>query len=319
MPVILRLQALVWMVLAVIVFAAPASAACTVGSGAATFEPGSSYAVRGGTVPAVSASAGLVCNGPIISLVSTNRARARVTSANGFRLLRNEDSIAYTASADPNGTLVFSQGGTIDYFDPSVLSVLGIMNGEDFRPQIYARIVGGANVAAGTYTDTLTVQWDWNVCRGVGLGGACILSDSGSGVAVITVTIEVSRNCRIDAPPLSFGAASLASQFAEVTQTILADCTKGTSFAVSLTSGSNNSARPWRAMKNAQGQILRYNLYRSDGSTIWDETNPLAAAIPGSGSLSPALPFVYRARIDPDQPTPPAGSYSDIVSVLINF
>lgn len=300
--------------------AAPASAACAVSASAAIFEASSSYAVRSGTIAPVNASAGFACNGSLITLLYTNQAKARMTSANGFRLANGAgDTIAYAVSADPAGSYNFTQGGTIDYFDPTLLSLLTILNGGTFNPRIYARISGGANIAAGTYTDTLTVQWNWNVCHGVGVGGVCVVGESGTGTAIIPVTMVVGRDCRIDAPPLSFGTASLVSQFVDVTQTIRADCTKGSAYSVSLTSGGNGTARPWRAMRNAQGQTLRYNLYRSDGTTIWDETNPQPAGSAGTGNTTPTTPFTYRARIDPSQPTPPAGAYSDVVSVLISF
>lgn len=315
MSLILRLAALI----VAMVAAAPANAACTIGSGNAAFGTGSSYAVRQNGIAATSTGAGLRCNGSVITLLGGNSARATMTSANGFQLKQGSDSIAYTVSADPNGAYPFTQGSTIDYFSPQLLSLLTILNGSSFAPQIHARLAGGANVAAGTYTDTLTIQWAYMICYGVNLSGVCILGESGTGTSTIQVAITVTKDCRIDAPTLSFGTAALVSQFAEVTQTLRADCTKDTAFTVSLSSGGNGSARPWRAMRDAKGNSLRYNLYRADGSTIWDESNPLASATPGTGALTPAIPFTYRARIDASQATPAAGAYTDIVNILVSF
>lgn len=315
MSLILRLAAL----LIAAVVAAPADAACVISSGNAAFGTGSSYAVRQKGIPATTASAGLRCNGSVITLLGGNSARATMTSANGFQLRHGSDSIAYSVSADPNGAYPFTQGSTIDYFNPQLLSLLTILNGSSFAPQIHARLAEGANVAAGTYTDTLTIQWAYTVCYGVNLAGVCVIGESGTGTSTIQVAITVTRDCRIDAPALSFGTAALVSQFAEVTQTLRADCTKDTAFVVTLSAGGNGSARPWRAMRDAKGNALRYNLYRADGSTIWDESNPLASSTPGTGALMPAIPFTYRARIDPAQATPVAGSYSDTVSVVVSF
>jgi spore coat protein U-like protein len=316
MPVMLRALLL----LAGLFAAGPAAAACTVTSSSAAFATSSSYAVRQSGVAATSASAGFRCSGSLITVLASNSARATMTSANGFRLSNAAgDSIAYTVSADRNGAYPFVQGGSIDYFNPTLLSLLTILDGSSFTPQIHVRLNGAANIAAGTYTDTLTVQWRWTVCHGLGIGSICILSDRGTGTAIIPVSIVVTRDCRIDAPALSFGTAALASQFAEVTQTIRADCTKDTAYSVRLTAGGNGSARPWRGMRDGRGNILRYNLYRADGTTIWDESNPLASTVNGTGSLTPATPFVYRARIDADQATPPPGVYQDTVSVLISF
>lgn len=315
MSLILRLVALLFAMIA----ATPANAACTISSGNAAFGTGSSYAVRQNGIAATSASAGLRCNGSVITLLGGNSARATMTSANGFMLKRGGDSIAYTVSADPNGAYPFTQGSTIDYFNPQLLSLLTILNGSSFAPQIHARLAGGANVAAGTYTDTLTVQWAYTVCHVVNLLGVCVLGESGTGTSTIQVAITVTKDCRIDAPALSFGSAALVSQFGDVTQTLRADCTKDTTFTVSLSAGGNGSARPWRAMRDTKGNTLRYNLYRADGTTIWDESNPLVSTTPGTGALTPTIPFTYRARIDASQATPTAGTYTDIVSVVVSF
>ncbi len=297
----------------------PAHAACSVSAAEAIFAPSSSFAVQQGNVAPTSAGAGLRCNGSVITILGSNSSRATMTSANNFHLAKGAEKIRYTVSADPDQSFVFPQGGTIDYFNPQLLSRLTIRNGGTFAPQMHARLAGVANVPAGVYADTLTLQWNWTVCHGIGLGGICVLSESGTGTATIQVSIVVAADCRIAALALSFGSAAFVSQFAEVTQTIRADCTKDTAFSVSLTAGANGSARPWRAMRDGNGNILRYNLYRADGSTIWDESNPLASPIKGTGALTPSTPFTYRARIDAGQASPPAGAYSDVISVLVSF
>jgi spore coat protein U-like protein len=294
-----------------------AQAACTVGPTSIGFGSANSYAVQASTVAATSGLGGLSCTGTPIVLLSGNSARATVTSARGFRLGGpTGDLIPYRLSANASGTRNFTQGSTIDFYSADLI---GLLNGSNLQPVFHAAIQGSANVAAGTYTDTLTVQWTWNMCRLANLGGICVLPETGSGTAIVTVTVTVVSDCRISAPPVDFGSAALARQFISVTQAVLVDCTKGSSYSVTLTSGSNGTARPWRTMRSAGGNVLRYNLYRSDGSTIWDESNPLASPTPGTGATVPGQPFTYRARIDPDQVTPPAGSYSDTVSVVISF
>lgn len=316
MPLIRRLL----LALALLLAPVAAHAACQVSNGSATFAASSSYAVQANSVAQIVAPAGFSCNGSLITVVGSSYARATVTSANGFRLVGpTGDRIAYAASADANGAYPFTQGGTVDYFNPTLLSLLTILNGGTFSPKFYATIGGGANVAAGTYIDTLTVQWSWNVCHGVGAGNVCVLGETGSGTATIQVSITVGKDCRITAPAVSFGSASLVSQFSQITQSVLVDCSKGAGFNVGFTSGTAASARPWRTMTDGAGHVLQYNLYKSDGATIWDETNPQAATTPGAGATSPSQAFTYRARINPDQQTPVAGSYTDTVSVVVTF
>lgn len=320
MPVTLRPLLLVLAYLALFA-AGEARAACAVApSSGMTFAPSSSYDVRAGSVAAVGAGAGFSCNGSIITLLGGARAEATVTSSNGFRLRGpGGDLIPYRLSADPGGAHPFTQGSTINYFNPALLSLLGILDAGRFSPSLYAAPLGGANVAAGTYTDTLTVRWSWFVCHGVGVGGVCLLGESGTGAATISVTLSVSADCRISAPDVSFGAAALASQFAPVTQAVAVDCTKGSAYSVGFTGGQAGAARPWRAMTDGRGNTLQYNIYRGDGVTIWDDLAATAGGAVGTGAVDPGRLHAYVARIDPDQPTPPAGRYEDRISVVISF
>lgn len=317
MSVILRMLLAAVAILA----ASEARAACAITpSHGVAFAPASSYDVRAGSVPTVGTSAGFSCNGSVITVFGGNRAQATVTSANGMRLRGpGGDLVPYRLSADPGGVHAFAQGSTINYFDPALLSLLGILSAGQFGPQLYAAPAAGANIAAGTYTDTIIVQWSWFVCHGVGVGGVCVVAETGTGVTTVGVTLTVSADCRISAPDISFGSAALASRFAPVAQAVAVDCTKGSAYAIAFTAGQAGSARPWRFMSDGRGNRLRYNLFRGGGSTIWDD---LAGALPtgvGTGGASPSQLHNYVARIDPDQPTPPAGEYQDVISVVISF
>jgi spore coat protein U-like protein len=306
--------------------AGPAMAACTLaGAVAANFAGASSYTVRAGGVAPVAAPASLSCSGAIVSVFSGDEIRATTTSTNGFLLKANgiADTIPYRLSADQAGSVAFTQGGSINYMDPSLLTLLGILNSSNFVPPVYAGLTASPNVPAGTYTDTVTIAWRWRVCRGVGvsLGGLqiCVLQDSGSGTTTLTVTLVVSKDCRVSAPALSFGAAPLASQFVSVTQPVVVDCTKNASFNVAFTAGRSGASRPWRTMRDDANNPLQYNIYRPDGTTIWDESNALIGAGTGTGSATPTIFVPYVAKINPAQPTPPAGSYTDQVSVVVTF
>lgn len=296
-------------------------AACSVSSPAMTFASGSTYDVRSSSVAAINGPAGLACTGSVLSVLGTGFARATMTSANGFKLNGpGANSITYAVSADSNGTVGFTQGGTVNYLSLTVLTLANILSPNAFSPGLYARITSSPNLPAGTYSDTLTIQWSWKVCSGLDLAGIiCVGYETGTGTSTIPVTIVVSADCRISAPNIVFGSAALASQFTPVGQAVLVDCSMGSTYKVAFSSGGAGTARPWRAMRNGSGQSLQYNIYRSDGTTIWDESNPLTSTVAGTGATTPAQIHNYVAKVNPDQTTPPAGSYSDMVSVVISF
>lgn len=321
MSLIARLLTLAAALLGTLMLAGPAWAAnCTVtASSNANLGSQTSYTVIGGTVPTVTTTAGLDCPGALLNLLSADYARATATSSNAFSLRSAAgDQVAYRLSADPNGSFTFSQGGTVDYMNPQLLSLLGLGQSNLSTP-LYVKLTASPNLPAGTYTDTVTIAWRWSICRGIGALGACILSETGSGTTILSVTMIVTKDCRLTAPPVSFGSAPLVSKFTPVTQAVQIACTRGASYAVSFTAGVAGNARPWRTMSDGAGNVLRYNIYRADGTTVWDESNPLSIATPGTGATTPDQPQAYVARVYTSQATPPAGSYTDTISVLVTF
>lgn len=315
------MRMMLWLLAALAVLGAGhAEAACTVAPAVTGgFGSVTSYDVRSGVTQTVAVPTTLACNGSIITLLSGDYARMTATSANGFRLKSaSGDSIGYRLSADSAGTVAFTQGSTVNYFDPALLSLLTVLGSTSFVPSLYTAVTETPNVAAGTYTDTVTAAWSWRICHGIGVGGVCLFEEVGSATSTITVTLVVTQDCRIIAPPVAFGSAPLAGSFASVTQAVAVDCTKGSTYKVAFTSGASGTSRPWRAMSDGAGHSLQYNLYRADGTTIWDETTPLTAATPGTGTTTPTQLYPYVARINPQQ-APVAGSYSDVVSVVVTF
>lgn len=296
----------------------PAFAACTTSSGALTFSPVSSYDVRGGTVPQVTGSAGLSCTGSVLTLIGGNSARATITSLNQFRLVKGADEIAYQVSADASGNTPYTQGSTVNYMSSSLLALLG--GGSSFATPLFARLTASPNLAAGTYSDTLTVQWDYSVCNGLNvLGLICAGYDTGKVVVTLQVTLVVGNDCKITAPDLSFGSAALVTQFNPVTSAVQIDCTRDSVYKIGFTPGGAGTGAVWRQMTSGTGATLQYQIYHADGVTIWNEANVLASTSPGTGSLTPVRAYPYVARINPVQVTPTAGSYQDTVSVVVTF
>jgi spore coat protein U-like protein len=315
----LIVRAVAALLLAVVPGVAHAGCAASAGAGSITFAPSTSYDVQAGTIRPVAGLAGLACTGSTLSLLGGSTAKATIISARGFVLRgAGTDGIPYAVSADSAGTQTFTQGSTIDFMSSNILSLLGIGSASNFNAPLYARLTGIPNVAADTYTDQLTVTWDYSVCNGVQIGSLCVGYETGTLTLKIDVKLEVSRDCRIATRDIAFGSAPLASQFRPVTQSISVDCTKGATYKVAFTSGRSGTSRPWRTMTGSAGS-LQYNIYRPDGTTIWDETNPNVAAAPGTGATTPTQIQSFVAKVNPAQATPPAGTYTDQVVAVVTF
>jgi hypothetical protein len=184
----LVLAALLW-------FPKSASAACAVSpsitSALGTYSPA---AVDLRAVPALRSRAGLECPVAALTLISNNRIVAKFTSTNNFLLLREGGgSIPYTASAAANGSGPFTQGATVDYMQNNLLNLLGLLGGSSADLPFFIKPVATGAPPLGAYVDTITIDWDWNLCPGIGALGLCVgTRDRGTGRSIMTVTLTVS-------------------------------------------------------------------------------------------------------------------------------
>jgi len=128
-------------------------------------------------------------------LLSGNYIRATYQSKNGLTLNQvggSGTAIPYILSADPGGTVVAAQNGTIDYMQNNLLNLLGLLGGSSADLPFYVKPGASSAPAIGTYTDRITIKWNWYLCQGIGLLGACLLAeDKGSAETVVDVTLTV--------------------------------------------------------------------------------------------------------------------------------
>lgn len=306
-------------------------AACHLAASAPTASFGnvSSFAVAASAQQTSAApGAGVRCTGSLLGIIVANdRVDATLSSANGGDLVSSGgDRIGYDLFADAARQEQLQLGVAYNYYNSYLLGLLGILGGTAADMPMYVRTRPGTagNIAAGSYSDTLTIGWDWSVCSGVGLIGICLGRDTGSGTSVVTLILEVSPDCAINAPDLDFGSAPLVAGFSPTTRTIMIRCTKGESYDVGLSDGSH--ARGGQRRMQAGGNFLAYELYKGvSGIQRWGSQGSQrrgsseAETNPGSADGQNDQGFVLRGVIDQNQPTPPAGIYTDMVVVDVEF
>ncbi|AOJ02185.1 hypothetical protein WS70_10380 [Burkholderia mayonis] len=297
-----------------------AHASCSVVSAApASFGTVTSFVVASQPQSTSTTSSGLSCSGALLGLfVIGDKINATITSANGGKLVGSTgDSVPYSTFADQNYSIKLDFGVTYNWASGQLLNLLGIFGGPAQTLPLYFRTIQGSNVAAGTYTDTLTISWTWNYCSGIGILGICLGRDQGSGTAVVPVTITVTNDCVIAAPDVNFGAAPTVAGFAPVTGSVSLTCTKGMVYTVGLSSGANPHASGRRQMANGANR-LQYDIFGTGGGVVWGQSTNRA----GSGAAADgqaAQQFPYTARIYSDQQTPAVGTYTDSVVVDVRY
>lgn len=270
-------------------------------------------------------SAGAVCQGALLGLAVTSNQRIRATlnSTNQGRLvnIENNDAIPYRIFALASQNEQMFLGTAYNYFNPVLIDLLGLIGGQNINIPMEFRTLPTTNVAAGMYTDTLTINWNWRICD-IGLLGIC-LARTGTGTTTISLSIMVTPDCAIQAPDLDFGSAPLVAGFDTVSRTIDITCTKGSDYSVGLSDG-QHAAGNVRRMEGG-GQYLNYQLYKgTTGNSRWGNggserrASSTADTNPGTPSGS-SQGFTYRAEILPGQSTPPAGTYTDMIIVDVAF
>lgn len=307
-----------------------AQALCTtVSTAPAGFGTLSSILVRTTSQPASTTNAGLSCTGSLLSLLaSSDHFYATITSTTSGLVGPTGDVIGYTLYANNSTSYPITRGVQFDFARNSIIDLLGLLGSPTVAKTvpIYMGTITGSNVAAGIYTENLSIFWSWNYCAGIGALGACLGRDIGSGTQALTVNMTVSNDCVITAPNISFGSAPVVSAFATVTgQTINLACTKGSAYTVGLSDGQQPVSAGGRRRMISSGNYLAYDIFKSAGNTRWGSVGSArrsstdAEVNPGNGLGTGSQIFNYNARIYTDQSTPPAGTYVDNVVLDVGF
>lgn len=323
----LRLRAVLGALVGLFLLSSPAQAACTTSAGTVNLGTVSSFAVAA-TAQNASGSTGFACTGSLLSLVSTNTITATVSSVtnsqgNQPRLYSaaTGEYIPYMICKDSGCGATYPVGSQINWSSTTFVGILGLFNASDGTLPVYVRTTPGAQVAAGTYTGTINLAWNWRLCA-LGAFGLC-LYDEGTAVSTVTVTMIVTNDCLIDAPTLDFGSAAFAGSFDAVTRTIAIRCSKGAAYSVGISNGMHYLGNRRLALGSA---FLDYELYFPENSTArWGPAGAerrSSAVATGNAGLYNGLAgqtYTYRAQILPGQPTPAPGTYTDTLIVDVQF
>ncbi|ROL63572.1 hypothetical protein BLX41_29500 [Pseudomonas protegens] len=321
-------QAILGLLASVLAFSAQALCT-TVPTSPAGFGSVSSILVRTTSQPASTTNAGLSCTGSLLSILASNdHFYATITSTTSGMVGPTGDVISYTLYANNSTSYPINRGVQFDFARNSIIDLLGLLGSPTVAKTvpIYLGTLTGSNVAAGVYTENLSILWSWNYCAGIGALGICLGRDIGSGTQSLTVNMTVSNDCVITAPNISFGSAPVISAFATVTgQTINLACTKGSAYTVGLSDGQHPVSTGGRRQMIFGSNYLAYDIFKSAGNTRWGSVGSArrsstdAEVNPGNGLGTGSQIFNYNARIYTDQNTPPAGTYIDNVVLDVGF
>lgn len=274
-------------------------------------------------------NAGLRCSGSLLTLLrSDDFFKLTLTSVGGTTGMVGPtgDVINYTIYGDNTTSYPITRGQPFDFARYGILEALGILgNTVPSTVPLYVRTLTGSNVAAGTYTETFTVFWNWDYCWGIGVGGLCLGRQTSSGTTSMTVSLTVTADCQITTPTINFGTAPVVSGFSTVSQSVSLSCTKGSAYTVGLNDGLYVSGGRRRMKSTTSTNYLAYDIFKSAGAVRWGSLTTARRASsdadinPGNGTGTGSQVFNYNAKVYTDQATPPAGAYQDSVILDVAF
>ncbi|MBN3133818.1 spore coat protein U domain-containing protein [Pectobacterium brasiliense] len=297
-------------------------AACTTPPSNTTLGPYASSVVGvNGTPQVVASGSGFRCTGSVLNLASTNTITATIQSDSNpsgttMRMRRgtSTDYVPYSLCMDSGCGTLYNINSTYTWTRTTFLDILGLFNSTDGTMPIYIRTSIGNNISAGTYTDTVTIKWDYRLCA-LGALGLCVY-DEGSTTSTLNITMNITNDCQItSAPNISFGVAAFPADFAAVNNSLGVRCTLLGAYTVKLVSTHPDDAN-WRRMTATVGgtpYYLQYQLYRT-GNVAWTETNDYSGT--GTG-ITQSIP--YTAQINASQASKPEGAYKDTVTINVTI
>ena len=143
---------------------------------------------------------------------------------------------------------------------------------------------------------------------------AATAATAGQMQATFQVTSSVSGACSVNAVELDLGPYH--GRQIDQTGSITITCTKGIPYQIGLDNGIHYSAPNRRLKHRTTAHYLIYELYRDVGRTVrWGNDDVSSVRMTGDSS---AQHISVYGRVPAGQ-TGPAGSYSNVTTVIVNF
>jgi spore coat protein U-like protein len=183
---------------------------------------------------------------------------------------------------------------------------------------IYGRVPGNqASAVPGNYHGQFT-SFDTFLSHAANGSQTCGQQDPGFSFNAVA---NVQAACTVTASDLDFGSVTgFLTSSRDGTSAINVNCPPGIAYKVGLDNGSNAAATQ-RQMKNiASNNYIGYELYRDTVRTQhWgNDTANGTNTVNGVGTGSTQNLAVY-GRVPAQSPSPPAGNYSDTVTVTVAY
>ncbi|WP_213608031.1 spore coat protein U domain-containing protein [Pseudoalteromonas sp.] len=256
-------------------------------------------------------SSDFACSG-FVNLLDYSKIDATLVGANFQLNSTSGDSIPYTLYTSPERTDPFTLNETVSFGSFNLLDLLGLF-GDDGTIPIYLS-TATANVGVGSYSDSITIFWQWDYCSGIGLLGICLGRDKGSSSVIINIQLDVTASCSVKTSDVSLGMVSYLGDIHSAILPFDVNCTKQLSYQYFVDGGDNfiNGSRNMAL----NGENIAYKISTTDGNTLIGPDVGASVAGVGIGN-NQAFQFLVETLVDDRFPVP--GLYKDRVRIIVEF
>lgn len=148
-----------------------------------------------------------------------------------------------------------------------------------------------------------------------------MVSAQAQDTATFDVTITLENSCELTTAPtdMAFGTVGLLNTDYTATSVVSVTCTDQAPYTLALDGGQNSDTI--RRMVFDTANYVSYDLYSDSGyNTLWGDGTIFGNAVTGTGNGQEQKVTVYgRVEAADNATTPPAGSYSDTVTVEVRL
>lgn len=206
----------------------------------------------------------------------------------------------------------------INYADINAERVVTMPNALTFTTQltIYGRLQGSSvGPVPGLYAETVTGDFGWSTTA-----GSCATVNALEAVS-FQARGRIDAACTLATNPLNFGTVNVLATNVDTTTSLGLTCTTGAPWTIRMNGGTvaGNVAARQMGLGGAGPGVINYQLrHTSANGPLWGDGTSSTAVLTGTGTGSSQTVTVY-GRVPGGQPPPPVGTYSDVVTVSVEY
>lgn len=239
---------------------------------------------------------------------------------NPRRMASGASRLNYQVTRDSARSLVWGDGASAGAvgFNVTLTRVSGFTYRGQASVDMYGRIASGqTGMLAGGYGSTMSLDMTGTFTTTADCSAVTQLISQ----QTVAATANITSTCTLATNPLNFGTVNVLATNVDTTTSLGLTCTTGAPWTIRMNGGTvaGNVAARQMGLGGAGPGVINYQLrHTSANGPLWGDGTSSTAVLTGTGTGSSQTVTVY-GRVPGGQPPPPVGTYSDVVTVSVEY